>query len=535
MAKLLCLLAILVSRALAQSVEGSVFDAATGAGIAGVKVELLKGATPFYETATDGGGRFRIENVREGEYAARYQASDYWLTAGPSDYKVFPVTTAASPVKLEARLMPWSRISGRVVDHRGNGVPNARLELTGSGMLANGRTYLRTSWGGGGGGVLNEFPLGMTFMGNTDARGNFQVQLMPGAYGLSVLPPADLKPPEPEEGGPALAWVRTYYPGVALAESSAKIVVLPGGDASDVELKLLAVPAHAVRGVLLNPDGTPAAKVTIKAGEPMRPSSAESKSDGAFEFPALPEGECAFLAEAQNGDVKVRAAEWIEIPKHDLENVKLRLVPPLTLHGRVRMEAPKDGPAPPRPGPLIFSLRGGRNRRDSDFGLAGAALATPDAEGDFAVRDAYPGVYRFGPQLQPSPPPYYLDAIRLGDKDLSEQDVEISSDIAVSVIYKADGGTLRGTAENCHAGGVLLIPANPALRRPGFSRSGACDAAGHYEVQAVRPGDYYALAFAGDGPVLTPDDALLNQAVKVTVRSGEATSADLRAVTRPIY
>jgi hypothetical protein len=51
----------------------------------------------------------------------------------------------------------------------------------------------------------------------------------------------------------------------------------------------------------------------------------------------------------------------------------------------------------------------------------------------------------------------------------------------------------------------------------------------------VRPGDYYALAFAGNGPVLALDEALLNQAVKVTVRAGEASSADLRTITRPVY
>src|SRR5215475_1554315 len=176
MAKLLWLL-LLAACAAAQSVEGSVFDAATGAGIGGVKVELLKGGTPFYETATDGGGRFRFDNVREGDYAARYQSPDYWLTAGPSDYRYFHI--AAAPVKLEVRLMPWSRISGRVVDGHGNPVPNAQLEVTGSGLLANGRTYLRTSWGGGGGGQLSMTQMAMTHMGPADAKGNFEVQLMP--------------------------------------------------------------------------------------------------------------------------------------------------------------------------------------------------------------------------------------------------------------------------------------------------------------------------------------------------------------------
>src|SRR6478672_2145348 len=160
--KLLCLVALRVACAAAQTVEGSVFDAATGAGVSAVKVELLKGATAFYETTTDGGGRFRIDNVREGDYAARYQSPDYWLTAGPSDYRAFHVA-ADSGVKLEARLMPWSRISGRVVDGQGNGVANVRVQLTGVGMVANGRTYLRTSWGGGGGGQLSEPPMEMAF------------------------------------------------------------------------------------------------------------------------------------------------------------------------------------------------------------------------------------------------------------------------------------------------------------------------------------------------------------------------------------
>jgi hypothetical protein len=533
MAKRLYVLMLLTACAVAQTVEGSVFDAATGTGVGGVKVELLKGATPFYETTTDGGGRFRFDNVREGDYAARYQSPDYWLTVGPSDYRVFHVA-AESPVKLEVRLMPWSNISGRVVDGRGNGVANARLELTGSGMVANGRTYLRTSWGGGGGGQLNESPLAMTFMGNTDAHGKFEVQLMPGTYGLSVVPPPDLKPPDPEQDGPALAWMRTYYPSVALPEAASNIVVLPGGEVADVELKLLAVPAHAVRGVVLNPDGTPAPKVAIAQEEAFRSASVESKPDGTFEFAAVPEGEWRFTADAQRGSVKLRATEWIEVTRHDLENVKLRLVPPLTVRGKVVVEGEK-GSSLPRLPSMILALRGGRTNREGILGLVGgSAPLDPDANGNF-ITQAYPGVYRIFPLLQPPPPPYYLDAVRVGDADLATQEVEISSDAAITVVYKTDGGSVLGRAENCASGGVVLVPSDPARRRPGFSKSGPCDSSGHYEVRAVRPGDYYALAFAGNGPVLALDEALLNQAVKVTVRAGEASSADLRTITRPVY
>ena len=532
MAKGLYMLALFAACAVAQTVEGSVFDAATGVGAGGVKVELLKGATAFYETTTDGGGRFRFDNVKEGDYAARYQSPDYWLTAGPSDYKVFHVA-AESPVKLEARLMPWSRISGRVVNGRGNGVANAHLELTGAGMVVNGRTYLRTSWGGGGGGQLSQPPMEMTFMGNTGDHGKFEVQLMPGTYGLSVVAPPDLKPPEPEKDGPVMAWKRTYYPGVTLADGASKIVVLPG-EISDVELKLLAVPAHAVRGVLVYPDGTPAPKVPIALGEGPRSASVESKPDGTFEFPAVTEGEWRFLAETQRGSVKLRAAEWIEVTRHDLENLKLRLVPPLTVRGTVVMEAPKDGPAP-RAGPFILSLRGGRTRSPGDLGLIGGVMANPDAKGDFVIQDAYPGVYRLAPPMQPPPPPYYLDEVRVGNADLTMEEMEIASDAAIRAVYKTDGGSVSGRAENCASGGVVLVPSDPALRRPGFSKSGPCDSSGHYEVRAVRPGEYYAVALAGNGPVVALDEALLNQAVKVTVRAGEASSADLRTITRPVY
>ena len=95
--------------------------------------------------------------------------------------------------------------------------------------------------------------------------------------------------------------------------------------------------------------------------------------------------------------------------RHDVENVKLRLVPPLTMRGKVVVDAPKDAP-PLKPSPFILSLRGGRSVRDGDIGLAGGALANPNGTGDFVIQDAYPGVYRLGPQLlQPPPPPYYLD------------------------------------------------------------------------------------------------------------------------------
>ena len=58
-------------------------------------------------------------------------------------------------------------------------------------------------------------------------------------------------------------------------------------------------------------------------------------------------------------------------------------------------------------------------------------------------------------------------------------------------------------------------------------------------MTAVRPGEYYVLAIAASNasPFWDPrwDDAVLNQASKVTVRPSETSSADLRAIPPPPY
>ena len=83
------------------------------------------------------------------------------------------------------------------------------------------------------------------------------------------------------------------------------------------------------------------------------------------------------------------------------------------------------------------------------------------------------------------------------------------------------------------------MPADAAFRRPGFFIKAACFAKDRYEIAAVRPGDYYAVAFAGNSPMpcdsATFDDDLLKQAARVTVRAGESTAADLRAIVQPVF
>ena len=74
-----------------------------------------------------------------------------------------------------------------------------------------------------------------------------------------------------------------------------------------------------------------------------------------------------------------------------------------------------------------------------------------------------------------------------------------------------------------------MIPVQENLRGmlPKLAR---CDALGHFTIQAVRPGDYYALAVAPIQDIPVALATLLKQATKVTVREGETSRVDLKVV-----
>jgi hypothetical protein len=82
---------------------------------------------------------------------------------------------------------------------------------------------------------------------------------------------------------------------------------------------------------------------------------------------------------------------------------------------------------------------------------------------------------------------------------------------------------------------VRLLPHDKAMWRRGFVRFAPCDSNDRYAIAAVRPGEYYALAIAGDSPIpwwaaMWGDDGPVNDVSIVTVRDGENSSADLRAI-----
>jgi hypothetical protein len=537
--RMICSASMLAAAAFAaQTVDGHVVNSVTGIDTPGVTVNLVQAGRLAYSATTDSQGHFRIEAVEAGTYVATYRAHGFWPIPNflvDEDFErecgrcflaerggqPFQVTDGGDAVLLEVKMPPIGKISGRVLDYLGEPVPNAILQL-----------HWGESW-------FCKMPScsGISRQTKTNEKGEYSVTDLdaPGTWLLSATAPASWKPPE-SRGSQRLDWAQTFYPGVADPQLAAGVVVRIGGEISNLDIKLAAVSVHRIRGVVLDVGGNPMPKATVTLGKGTGTPALvrNTRGDGAFEFEAAPEGEWRISANADLGGRRLWAAEWVQVKAHDLDNLELRAAAPFAIQGKIVMEVPEGLPAPKAPSvTLAFNAgAGGASDKPSGAFLEGA----PDAKGDFQIQNVYPGRYQILPGA--SPPGYYLDSIRIGGHDALEAGVEILTGAQpLTVSYKAGGGTVRGTVEKCAGGTVRLLAHDKAKWRQGFVFFAPCDASDRYAITPVRPGEYYALAIAGDSPTpwyatMWDDDGLVNNASTITVREGENSSADLRAIKR---
>jgi hypothetical protein len=399
------------------------------------------------------------------------------------------------------------------LDNAGEPVPNASVRL-----------HWGESW-------LCRLPscIGISRQTMTNEKGEYSVTNLdvPGAWLLSAIAPSSWKSPESRDDR-RLDWAQTFYPGVTDSQLAVSVPVGLGSDISNVDIRLAALPVHRVHGVVLDARGDPLPKtaVTLRQGIDSPALTRNTSNDGAFEFEAVAEGEWRISAKVDQAGAQLWAAQRIQVKVQDLENVELHPSAPFAIQGRIVVEAPQGAPSP-KPGGVTLAFNGG---------AASFLTAHPNATGEFQLRNVYSGPYQMLPD--PAPPQYYLDSIQIGGRDALGSEVEITpASQPLTVTYKSGGGSVRGAVENCAAGLVTLIPRDVALRRPGFILFAACDSNDRYQVSAVRPGEYYLFAIAGDSHTawyanMTDDDALIRNAGTVTVRDDENSSADLRAISQ---
>lgn len=519
--KILAVWLLTTAASAAQTVEGRVINSTTGLGIPDVDVALNQPGQDGYSATTDAQGRFRIEDVKEGSYSAMYNARNFQRLPGPPEQ--FKVTKGAGPVQLELKLTPAGSISGHVLDAAGKPVPKSIVKLQ---MQQKGGMFVQIS---------------------SDENGAYGTapMLAPGTWIVSAAAPLSLKPPE-SPADQRLGWAQTYFPHAVDRKLAAPVVLQPGSDLSKLDIKLATAPVYRILGVVLDERGDPAPKVPVTLGRvgndfPFPDEPIKTELDTTFEFESVPAGEWIVSATLEKNGEMLWASQLLQVNDHDLEDIHLKLTPPFSIQGKIILESLEGQPAPKPPAVKVVNATvfaaTFRPPVVAAMSLPGNGFysGNPDDQGNFTIQNLYQGPYHVIPEL--APPGYYLDSVRLGSADALEFGVPILSGAPpLTVSYKLNGGTVRGAVDGCGAGKVMLIPQTSVLRRDGFIRQTNCGDKGRFEILDVRPGEYYGFAVAPGDPAGLPgaqlDQNLMNQSVRVSVRSNESTLSDLRLIAR---
>ncbi|HEY1758188.1 MAG TPA: carboxypeptidase-like regulatory domain-containing protein [Bryobacteraceae bacterium] len=504
------------------SFSGRVINSVTGAGIEGVTFRVcaysggkIHCGDTHYQVVSDSSGAFHLSGLPDGQYVGLdVMAKGFW-PAGRMDF------TVSGDSRIEIPMTPFANVRGRVFDPEGKPAAGVAVKL----------------------GFLPEKITG--------ENGDFLFEaVQPTAWLLSAAP---TKAQAPSKDGTRI--VTTYYPSVVDSAQAAKITVT--GVDSSYDIRLQTAAARAISGVVIGADGKPARKarvtisrtepgpVSVVRGQPNSPASqieasppVDAQEDGTFAFPPIVEGEWVLRASLLRDRVVYGGAAKVAVSARDaddIQNLEIQLVTPFDV------EVTADwGDTPPAEIPPAFALAD-ILPLEGQTDLMVAMHPTVEA-GEPQRFHLAAGRYFIGEGRTfnaAAVPGFYAAAAMLDGRDVLGQVVELAGPASIKMIYKAGGGSVRGTVEKgANALVLLMADATPAAR---VGYSGKCDENGEFSIPDLPPGEYTAVAIEGSyggsyaGDTLRPEfaSALTRDGKRVKVEAGAPAQVELRlAVTQ---
>lgn len=426
---------------------GSVTNATTHDPIGGVSVILfpISGSSG---AKSDASGRFRIPSVKAGVY--QLAPSKDGFEGARMKIRIEPGT---DPPPFDLKMLPWPVVRGRVVD---------------SGLQPVERVRVRAINPGNAPGVVNEV--------RTDAEGRFVLErLRPGQYHFLATPPIA------ENATGLMELAPTWFPGVTAQRDATSVSLAPGYDYSGYDIILRAMPVFRVSGKIEDERGDPAAGATVQTGLTER--KAMAREDGTFDLERVRSGEGTVRAEWRRGEKQLRGFVKVAVSQ-DVEGLAVRVSAPVAVSGTIEL----DGQA--------------GHRCEGD-----AILAPVDGEGERAhagfsesgirFERVYPGRYRLIVLPGWTSGRHYLDAVWMGERDLTLNEVEVVPGMMpFRVALRTGGARVLGTVENGNGGLIVLTPQEERLRFRPFIVI-AFFQGGMFALDNVRPGNYHAFALQG--------------------------------------
>ncbi|MGA2144425.1 MAG: carboxypeptidase regulatory-like domain-containing protein [Bryobacteraceae bacterium] len=451
----------------AQTIEGNVVDAVTGAPVAGAMVSLYSFSPSPAVFRTDASGHFSLPGFDDGSIPpivlsiskagylqARYQLSSKSAQSG-----------------LQLQLMPTAVIAGKLSDDDGFPVDRAHIAAL-CYRFADGVRELATK-----------------ATAESNDLGEYRIfNLPPGRYLIRVSP------------GNLANWDRRYQteylPGSLEPSAESWIEVKAGEERAGIDMRLTRHEGVSVEGRVVLPPGRIVSLSLQEKLEGAAPIYFGRTANPFFHIPHVPPGN--YRLRAQSGSFSLRAGDLIAeqeitVAGADIRDLVLNLgeVKPMDLSGVVAEES---GGVPPT---MLINLR---------TTLGTSQTVRSDSKGTFTFRDLLPGQYHLqlafdvtasGPGDHAAMPSYPISAL-LGEKEVLMSGFGLdgpAGPLKITLSNRLEPrvtGNLRDAAGQAVPGAVVVIESANLLAR----RMTVTDTAGDFQLYPRFAGDYHVYVAA---------------------------------------
>ena len=544
---------------------------------------------------TDDRGRYAIASLPAGRFYLWVEKGG-WVplrhgAQGPFDGGAAIAVVDGQPVTVDMRLTRGAVIAGRVVDQYGQPQPGVRPVLLQYRTVSGEQRLVRAP-------MVSM----ISFLTQTNDLGEYRMAgIAPGTYVVAIQPalgpvagttlrvntddeiawarqPISSGPsmttgsasaPQP---GPGVSFAPVYHPGVTDASAAATVVIAAGEQRLGVDFVTVLVPTSQVRGVVVRPDGQPAAGARLSIGRARAAmsvldtttSSATADAKGAFTFAAVATGDFVINARGSSQPAPAPPAPgaarpapvaqtldlWgttpVTVGGRDTTGVTLTLQQGMTVGGRLAFEA-ANNTTPPALGSMRMMMVSSTLAEGG--GLAGnpganMSMSTANPDGTFSFQGLAPGRYALsasGPGMSTS---WMQKAVMVGGRNVWHSgglDIRPGEDVGdITVVMTDQVGEVSGSLLDSNGRPatelyVFVFPTDKSawtqvsqrMRPPVRPASD-----GRFRVTPLLPGDYHVVALSRFDPGNLYDTAFLEQvaaaSIKITLAEGEKKVQDIR-------
>jgi beta-lactamase regulating signal transducer with metallopeptidase domain/protocatechuate 3,4-dioxygenase beta subunit len=498
------------------ALRGRIVDAASGQPITGASVTVALNGEVTHVT-TDAGGRYEVLGPKPGDYRIYAEAAGYVLAQYGQRYvleggEIVEVRSGQTVSGVDVALQPGGIVSGRIIDESGAGVFGVEIVLLRDSGPLNGAGPFGRGWA------------------QTDSAGTFRVDgLEPGQYYVR----AHLPQPIQSSGGEVTA--PTFFPQTTRLEEAQPVYVSAGLESFGVEFALASVETFNVSGIIVDSAGRPVGNVEVAmiqdgGGERL---PVQVSQEGSFTVERVVPGEYTMMVFHRS--LRMTMPQQVTVDR-DVSGLELVLRRGAEVAGRVV----RDGLDPLPFDPATIHVNATRQMGDSlRIQMSGSEMR---ADGSFSLHVAGPSVL----QIEDLPTGWTVKSVRLRGSDITDAVVDFgegtTSEVEIVVSDRVTDMVGRvsdrdGRAVSSYT--VVVFPADAGQRNRLSRRLQGTHSRhdGGYQIEALPPGDYLAIAVEALPRSAWTDPAVLDRlepfATAFRLREGERRALDLRLSPLP--